>query len=149
MSRLRRRVLEAIAALNDSHFRSLLGFNWARIHYALSLAVELSLGVASPSWSVENVRATLTLETYVDVFVQRLEALSSMVRKKGDEGDWFGFLAAHWMELRRNYAEGMGNRGVVVPRGVPVEALGEGWLGLGNMDFMPNEWLWMTPNGGM
>ncbi|KFY93988.1 hypothetical protein V498_04133 [Pseudogymnoascus sp. VKM F-4517 (FW-2822)] len=145
-----RRVLDAVVALNDADFRALFGYNWARIHYSLSLAVELSLGITSPSWGVENVRGVLALETYVDVFVLRLEGVSALVRKEGDQGDWFGFLASLWKELRRNYTEGMGRRGVVVPGELPpVQELGEGWLGLEDMDFMPNEWLWMVPDAGM
>ncbi|KFZ11663.1 hypothetical protein V501_04630 [Pseudogymnoascus sp. VKM F-4519 (FW-2642)] len=145
-----RRVLDAVVALNDADFRALFGYNWARIHYSLSLAVELSLGISSPSWGVENVRAVLALESYVDVFVQRLEGVSALIRKEGDQGDWFGFLAALWKELRRNYTEGMGRRGVVVPGEIPpIQDLGEGWLGLEDMDFMPNEWLWMVPDIGM
>ena len=145
-----RRVFDAVVALNDSDFRALFGYNWARIHYSLSLAVELSLGITSPSWGLENVHAVLALESYVDVFVQRLEGVSAVVRKEGDQGDWFGFLAALWKELRRNYTEGMARRGVVVPGEMPpVQDLGEGWLGLEDMDFMPNEWLWMMPDVGM
>ncbi|KFX96405.1 hypothetical protein O988_05343 [Pseudogymnoascus sp. VKM F-3808] len=144
-----RRVLDAVVALNDVDFRALFGYNWARIHYSLSLAVELSLGISSPSWGVENVRAVLALESYVDVFVQRLEGVSALVRKEGDQGDWFGFLAALWKELRRNYTEGMGSRGVVVPGEIPPVQELEGWLGLEDMDFMPNEWLWMVPAVGM
>lgn len=146
-----RRVLDAVVALNDSDFRALFGYNWARIHYSLSLAVELSLGITSPSWGVENVRGVLALESYVDVFVQRLEGVSALVRKEGDQGDWFGFCAALWKELRRNYTEGMGSRGVVVPGDIPPVQELEGWLGLEDMDFMPNanEWLWMVPDVGM
>ena len=119
--------------------------------YSLSLAVELSLGITSPSWGVENVRGVLALESYVDVFVQRLEGVSALVRKEGDQGDWFGFCAALWKELRRNYTEGMGSRGVVVPGDIPPVQELEGWLGLEDMDFMPNanEWLWMVPDVGM
>ncbi|KFY08487.1 hypothetical protein V492_06182 [Pseudogymnoascus sp. VKM F-4246] len=145
-----RRVLDAVVALDDSDFRALFGYNWARIHYSMSLAVELSLGIASPSWDVENVRAVLALESYVDVLVERLEGVSALIRKEGDQGDWFGFLAMLWKELRRNYTEGMGARGVVVPGEIPpVQDLGEGWIGLESMDFMPNEWLWMVSDVGM
>lgn len=144
-----KKVLDTVANLSDADFRSLLGFNWARVHYTLNLAIELSLGIESPSWSLESVRGIVALESYIDIFVKRLELHSDMVSKKHGDGDWFSFLAAQWAGLRRNYVEGMRRRGVGMV-GEEQRVVGfEGWMGLEEMDFMPSEWFWMTQEGGM
>lgn len=138
-------VLDSVATLTDIQFYTLLGFNWARVHYVLNLATELSINIESPSWSVESVRSIVDLESYIDIFVRRLEEHSKLVHKKEGEKDWFDFLGQQWKGLRRNYVEGMGRKGVVVAN--PDEAWTLGFEGLdllGEMDFMPNEWFWMA-----
>lgn len=138
-------VLDSVATLTDIQFYTLLGFNWARVHYVLNLGLELSIGIESPSWSMESVRSIVELESYIDIFVRRLDEHSGLVHKKDGEKDWFDFLSQQWKQLRRNYVEGMRRKGVALNE--PDQQWNLSWEGLGllgEMDFMPNEWFWMA-----
>lgn len=138
-----RKVLDIVMNLTPLEFNTLFGFSWARTHYILNLACELSIGIDSPSWSVESVRSIIELEVYIDAYVARLEEQSKSVSRRDGEKDWFAFMAVQWKKLRNEYVEGMRRRGVVVGGG--MEQWSPGWEGLsllGEMDFMPQEWFW-------
>jgi hypothetical protein len=142
-------VLDIVTTLPETDFRYLMGSNWARIHYTLEISIELSLGIESPSWSIEFVRGIIALETYIDIFTKRLEHQSSLVNKKAGESDWFQFLATQWAGLRHKYVDGMRARGIGVEEEVGLQNVRlDGWPGLDEMDFMPNEWFWMAQPEG-
>jgi hypothetical protein len=185
-------ILKTVTNMPSPAFNFLLGFQWARVHYTLNLAVELSLGVDVPGWSLTNVRSILELEKQIDLICFRLRGIGLVIDGSKRNGEWFGFLRENWKELRSKYVEGVRRRGIHVPetdaerrgreareqagsaggmtpsqqllqgngggsgsglgqaRDVQmtdfdhISPLGENWnLGVGDMDFMPNEWFWM------
>lgn len=145
-----RRILDIVTNLTPLEFLTLPGFSWARTHYILNLASELSTSIVSPSWDIESVRGIIQLETYIDAYVARLEEQSRIIEKGGETReekgkDWFAFLAVQWRKVRREYIEGLAKRGIIVSE--QLEHWSPGWdidglSLLGEMDFMPQEWFW-------
>jgi hypothetical protein len=163
-----KQILDAVVALPDRVLQNLMGFNWAKIHYVINLAMELTMGVASPSWSIESVRNIIQLETYLDLFCRRLNSQSSQIHSGADHGDWFQILAANWAALRRNYLIGLQKKGIQILDGdVPILGSGNETISepepdlirnnnapyystdFSSIDFMFYDWMSMPQDGNM
>ena len=163
-----KRILDMLVALPDQGFQTLMGFNWAKIHYTINLAIELTVGIPSSSWSIESARNIIQLETYIDLFCQRLNEQSPRIHSETGNGDWFQMLSANWTALRRTYLIGLQKKGIqVVDRDVPVvgneneqmlqlqpefihnSTVSYGNVDLSSIDFMFNDWMWVPQDGNM
>jgi hypothetical protein len=153
-----KKILDKLATLSDQTFQNLMGFNWARMHYTINLAVELTLGITSSTWNIESVRNVIRLETYLDLLYQRLDAISFLIESSEGNGNWYQFLSAKWASLKRTYLNGLLNRGIQVPDlGVQVFQGGNEMAtssipnllrsqnatsaDLSSIDFMLNDWM--------
>ncbi|KAI9732746.1 MAG: hypothetical protein M1818_007480 [Claussenomyces sp. TS43310] len=160
-----KQILDLCVSLSDRDFQSLMGFNWARIHYTLNLTIELTVGIESPSWDIDMVRRIVKLESYLDLFCERLDLQSQTIRMNEGDCNWYQFVAVQWRSLRRQYMSRLWKRGVRLSeseeRQIGLEAIPTATIpppldptrvhNLEDMDFssidiMPNDWFWPPPD---
>lgn len=164
-----RNIFELVSTLSDQRLCNMCGYHWAHMHYLLYLALELTLGIDSPSWQPAATRQILCLETYLDAFLMRLDRNSLLIRGSVDDGNWFAVVAAAWRNMRTTYVNGMATHGIIVgPAGVSSTGMNATALNDGggsaqasipgnvnaqlmndafadfDVDFMPGEWSFGT-----
>jgi hypothetical protein len=163
-----KQTLDMLLALPNQSLQSMMGYNWAKIHYIINLALELTLGITSPSWSIESTRNIIQLETYIDLLCRRLTELSSQIHTGGEHGDWFQMLVASWASLNQTLLLGLQRKGIQV--GEPdlrTSGIGNGIISgaqpglpqhgnalygnadFSSIDFMFHDWMWMPQDGNM
>lgn len=154
-------ILDLLTTISDQVLQSILGYSWARIYYSINMAMELTVGIVSPSWSIEAVRNIVKLETYLDVVYCRLISLSASIQPAEGKGNFFQVLAENLAGLRDKYANSLRVRGInipdrethilssdsaTIPPNPNVGSVPYGFADISSMDFMLNDWAWLPPD---
>lgn len=153
---------DAILASPQEDMQDWSTIEWSRLHYCITLVINLTIGIQSPSWDIASVRQTIKLESYLELICQRVTHALRSISVTGDESNTFAFFLLQWDIAKNRYQIGLRRRGLELPAAeinqgqlahqANFDALDgpqagfEMLTGFDYADFMSTDGFWFTSN---